>query len=446
MISMSTREAAAVLGARYCGEANFVGVSTDSRHMRAGELFVALRGPNFDGHEFVPVAGKCGATAVLVDSETSSTVPSILVDDTRQALLSLAENWRDRFNVPVAAVTGSNGKTTVKELLASICALQAPVLKTAGNLNNDVGVPLTLFRLDGDHRAAVLELGANHVGEIRTLAGIVKPTVGIITQCAPAHLEGFGTIDAVARAKGELFEQVAEDGTVIVNADDPFAGLWRNLAGPRTVLSFGLSETADVSATWCVNNRSTRMILLTPQGVTEVDLKLPGRHNVMNALAAASAALALGMGLDDIASGLEMVRPIKGRLQPVDVPGDVFVLDDTYNANPSSLKAGLEVLSQYSGKTWLVMGDMAELGEGEFRFHEEAGALAREYGVARLFATGPRARHAVDAFGEGGAHFDDQTDLINALRTSVDSGATVLVKGSRSMHMERVVDALKQAC
>ena len=446
MISMSTAEAAELLGTHCIGDATFAGVSTDSRQMHEGELFVALRGPTFDGHVFVPAAGARGASAVMVDAKTECSVPSIVVEDTRQALLSLAENWRDRFDVPFAAVTGSNGKTTVKEFLAAICALQAPVLKTQGNLNNDVGVPLTLFGLDDHHRAAVVELGANHAGEIRSLAAVVKPRVGIITQCAPAHLEGFGTIDAVARAKGELFEQVVFDGTVVVNADDNFADFWRALAGPRKVLSFGLCETADVSATWCINKRCTRMILLTPQGVTEVNLKLPGRHNVMNALAAAAAALALGIGLDDIASGLETVQPLKGRLAPVDAPGELVILDDTYNANPISLKAGLEVLSQYSGQTWLIMGDMAELGDGEFRFHEEAGALAREYGVAHLFATGERCRHAVAAFGEGARHFDQQTDLIDAVRNSVDPGATVLVKGSRSMHMERVVDALARDC
>ena len=443
---MTTTLAASLLAARATGDTQFSGVCIDSREVRDGELFVALRGPNFDAHRFVPDVLERGASAVMVETEQPGAVPSIVVEDTKAAMLRLARHWRNRFDLNIAAVTGSNGKTTVKEMLASICAMQSPVLKTQGNLNNDIGVPLTLFKLAPEHRTAVIELGANHAGEIRTLATLVRPNVGVITQCAPAHLEGFGTIDDVAHAKGELFESVTDDGCVVVNADDAYAPLWRELAGERRVLSFGLSESADVSATWCVQHRRTRMILLTPQGVTEVGLKLLGRHNVMNALAASAAALAMGMGLDDIASGLESVEPIKGRLRPLVAPHDLCVLDDTYNANPTSLKAGLEVLSQYGGQTWLVMGDMAELGGGEFRFHEEAGTLAREYGVARLFATGERCRHAVEAFGEGASHFDEQSDLIQALRACVDPGATVLVKGSRSMHMERVVDALTGAC
>ena len=450
MIHMTATQAALLLHADCLGDASFRGVTTDSRAVEGRTLFVALRGEQFDGHEFVAQARDNGAVAAMVESPCESVLPCIVVDDTRAAMLHLAAAWRERFDVPVAAVTGSNGKTTVKEMLASVCRQCMPVLATAGNYNNDIGVPLTLFRLDAEHRAAVIELGANHRGEIEQLAKVVKPKVGIITQCAPAHLQGFGTVDDVAQAKGELFEQLTPGGTAIVNADDSYAPLWHKLAADREVLSFGLCNQADVSATWCVQKHATHMMLMTPQGVAEVYLKLPGRHNVMNALAASAAALAMGIALEDVVAGLEAVTPIEGRLRTLEVPGDLCVLDDTYNANPASLKAGLEVLSQCEGTTWLVLGDMAELGESESRFHEEAGVLAREYGVQRLFATGECSRHTVEAFGEGARHFSDQAELIDAVRASVepasgDSRVTLLVKGSRSMHMERVVDALTEA-
>ncbi len=329
-------------------------------------------------------------------------------------------------------------------MLASILSTQGPVLATLGNLNNEIGVPLTLLRLDSDCRYAVLELGANHRGEIEKLARVVKPKVGVITQCAPAHLEGFGSVEAVARAKGELIEQVVADGIAIINADDEYASRWRSMCGSRACLTFGLDRPADVSARWSSEVGRTRVVLLTPEGTGEVDLPLPGRHNVMNALAACAAALAFDISIESICCGLGKVHAIRGRLQPLTGPYDSQLIDDTYNANPASLKAGLEVLSEYSGAHWLVLGDMSELGVDEMRFHRDAGKLARRYGVTRLYATGERTRGSVDAFGENAYHFDDPEALAEALRGDLGPGITVLVKGSRSMRMERVVDALRK--
>ena len=445
MISMSLFEAAHALEvASPKLDAAFLGCSTDSRSIGEGQLFVALRGPNFDGHSFVSIACERGASALMVDHHTLAAPPALLVKDTRESLGRLAGVWRDRFSLPVAAVTGSNGKTTVKEMLASILEVDGPVLKTRGNLNNDVGVPLTLMRLDAGNRFAVVELGANHIGEIASLAQLVKPQVGIVTLCAPAHLEGFGGLDKVAHAKGELFEQLPPAGTAVINADDDYAELWRELASECQCITFGLKHAADVSATWCSEHERTRLVLLTPAGTTEASIKLPGRHNVMNALAAVSAALALGLSLSSIVKGLARVEPIRGRLRSVRV-GDVRIIDDTYNANPASLKAGLEVLAACEGQHWLVLGDMAELGTGTSGFHQEAGALARESGVERLYATGECSRLAVEAFGDGAEHFETQEGLIEALRSTLSGDICLLVKGSRSMAMERVVSALTEA-
>ena len=445
MIAMRVSEAAAALKVsppRF--DASFVGCSTDTRSLESGQLFVALRGPNFDGHAFVESALTSGASAVMVDKDIAGDASALLVDDTRAALGRLASVWRARFSLPLAAVTGSNGKTTVKEMLASILGVEGSVLSTRGNLNNDVGVPLTLMRLEEANRFGVIELGANHVGEIAALTGLVKPQVGVVTLCSPAHLEGFGNLDAVAHAKGELFQELGLQGTAVVNVDDDYAKLWRELAGVRTCISFGLKNTADVSATWCAENDRTKLILMTPVGTAEACIKLPGRHNVMNALAAAAAAVALNIPLSSITRGLGLVEPIRGRLESVRM-GGVRIIDDTYNANPASLKAGLEVMAACNGEHWLVLGDMAELGNGAGDYHQEAGALAREFGVERLYATGECARFAVEAFGEGAEHFENQADLIEALRSRLSGEVCLLVKGSRSMAMERVVNALTES-
>ncbi len=444
MISMRVSQVAEILHAERAGpDVEFTGCSTDSRTIGAGELFVALSGPRFDGHRFVAQALGKGAAAAMVERGAGPALPAVVVDDTLAGLARLARAWRERFTIPMTAITGSNGKTTVKEMLAAILSLHGgPVLATAGNLNNHIGVPLTLSRLDAGHHFGVIELGANHPGEIAALAALVGPGVAVITQCAPAHLEGFGSVEGVARAKGELIEALGECGTAVINADDPHAGLWRRLAGTRDCMSFGIQGAADVQATWRDEGDGTRLSLATPVGPMETVIHLPGRHNVMNALAGASAAIALGAERHAIEGGLARVRPIPGRLYERAAAGGVRIVDDSYNANPESLGIALEVLATYAGERWLVLGDMAELGPDAPRFHCEAGALAREHGVHRLYATGRLCRDAVHAFGRGASHFGTRDALVDALKSDLCPGVTVLVKGSLSSGMGRVVSAL----
>ena len=447
---MRLGEAAAALDARAAGgDVAFRGVGTDSRAMPRGALFVAVRGPSFDGHDFIADAVRRGAAAALVERAPDVPVPFILVRDSVRSFGRLASAWRNRFHglLPVA-VTGSNGKTTVKEMIAAIFRTTGPVSATRGNLNNEIGVPLTLCDLDAAHRIAVVELGANHRGEIAALTTLVRPSVGVVTQCAPAHLEGFGSIEGVARAKGELFERLPEDATAVVNADDRYAALWRTLAGRRRCISFGgAGADADVrvrAASGAGGDPAggNPILLDTPAGTLEVDLPLPGAHNALNAAAAAAAAIAADAGPAAIREGLAAVRPVKGRLESRRGPRNTEIIDDTYNANPVSLRAGLGVLGAKPAPRWLVLGDMGELGAGGAALHAGAGRDAKRHGVERLLVTGELSREAARAFGEGAACFEDCAALVDRLRDELPAGATVLVKGSRSMAMERVVEAL----
>jgi UDP-N-acetylmuramoyl-tripeptide--D-alanyl-D-alanine ligase len=420
------------------------GVSTDSRRIRDDQLYIALCGENFDGHDFVVDALGRGAAGCVVETHQPVQGPQVVVSNTRLALGDLARSWRKRFNVPVLGVTGSNGKTTVKEMMASIMGQNMPVLATRGNLNNDIGVPLTLFEMGREHRAAVIEMGANHAGEIKYLAGLARPTVAVVTNAGPAHLEGFGSLNGVARAKGELFESLGLEGTAIINADDPFAPLWRELAAPRKVLSFGLADGADVRAADIEADEAfgQRFMLLTPAGARAVNLRLLGRHNVSNALAAAAACLAAGASLELIVQGLGQVGGVAGRLQFSRAVQGASICDDTYNANPLSLRAALETLRDMGGENWLVLGDMGELGEKGPELHRQAGRDARELGATRLFALGELTSLSVEAFGEGASHYPDADALVAALKKALRPGVRVLVKGSRAMRMERVVQAL----
>jgi UDP-N-acetylmuramoyl-tripeptide--D-alanyl-D-alanine ligase len=440
---MHISEAAAALHARCSnGDSVFVGCSTDSRNLEREQLFVALQGPNHDGHEHLSEAGRRGAAAALVSRPVEASLPMIRVADTLQALGRLAGVWRDRFELPVIGVTGSNGKTTVKEMLASILSAGAPLLATRGNLNNEIGLPLTLMELNADHRLAVIEMGANHPGEIARLARIARPHVGVITQCAPAHLEGFGSIEGVAQAKGELISNLDADGTAIINADDEFAPLWRRLAGNRRCLSFGLEAAADVRAEWRQESTGSHIELSTPAGRIVLRLALPGRHNVANAAAATATALAVGAAPEAIASGLERMRPVAGRLEPKIIDRDICIIDDTYNANPASLQAALEVLAAFPGRHWLVLGDMAELGDAAPDYHRQVAQMVRDYHVDRLLTIGELSRLTAASFGEGADHHASLDALVASLGESLEPHTTVLVKGSRSMHMERVVAAL----
>ena len=446
MIRMRLGEAAATLGLRAAGEdVAFRGVSTDSRTTPAGALFVAVRGPRFDGHDFLGAAAARGAAAALVERapDAPAPMPFILVRDSVRALGELAAAWRTRLrDLVLVGITGSNGKTTVKEMVAAILGTLGPVSATRGNLNNEIGVPLTLCGLDAGHRSAVVELGANHRGEIASLTALARPSVGVITQCAPAHLEGFGSVEGVARAKGELFEGLPGDAAAVVNADDAFAELWRALARPRRCISFGAGADADVRVRAHSGAGRTHVSLHTPAGSAEIDLALAGVHNAFNAGAAAAAAIAAGADLDAIREGLASVRPAKGRLESKCGLRGAEILDDTYNANPASLLAGLRVLGAKPAPRWLVLGDMAELGPDGASLHAQAGCDARRHGVERLLAVGELSAEAARTFGAGATHFPDCAALVDLLRDELPDGATVLVKGSRSMAMERVVEAI----
>jgi UDP-N-acetylmuramoyl-tripeptide--D-alanyl-D-alanine ligase len=450
---MSLSQAAAMAGGRMEGmDVECSAVSIDSRTLPRGALFVALRGHNFDGHEFITAARDQGAAAAMVQRPVAQILPLIHVDDTRSALGRLAGEWRVRHDIPVVAVTGSNGKTTVKEMIAAILAQRGEVLATQGNLNNDIGVPLTLLRLCDAHRYAVIEMGANHPGEIDYVARMTRPGVAVVTNAGAAHLEGFGSLEGVARAKGELFTALGADGVAVVNADDRFAPLWEELIGARPVMRFGLEQDADVSVVAGTERMEVgdtlamAFTMRTPAGDIPIRMQLCGRHNLLNACAAAAAAVAVGAAAADIQRGLASLRAVKGRLQLVVVAPGVRMLDDTYNANPTSLRAALQVLAGTPGEKILVLGDMAELGTGAEGLHGDMGEEARAAGVDHLLTLGELTRFTTQRFGTGARHFSTQAELIAALRALVGTRAgavvTIVVKGSRRMAMEQVVAAL----
>ncbi|WP_300321368.1 UDP-N-acetylmuramoyl-tripeptide--D-alanyl-D-alanine ligase [Accumulibacter sp.] len=428
---------------------SFSGVSTDSRSIAAGELFVALRGENFDGHEFVVAARERGAVAAVVaadraDDLQDSGLPLIGVAETRLSLGALAADWRSRFSLPVIAVTGSNGKTTTKEMIASIlqAALGDTVLASRGNYNNDIGLPLTLLRLNATHRAAIVEMGMNHPGEIAYLAGIARPGVAVVTNAQRAHLEGMGSLEAIAAEKGSIYTGLAESGVAVFNADDQWAGLWRKQSSGLHAITFGLERDADVTGRLHLHGLESRLTILTADGEADVALALPGQHNARNALAAAAAALAAGLPLAIVATGLSAFRGLKGRLQRRPALHQAALLDDTYNANPDSVRAGIEVLAATVGKTILVLGDMGEIGEMSGQFHDEIGGYAKSQGIDRLLTLGEASALAAHNFGSGGEHFSSLERLIKTLISELTPETTVLVKGSRFMRMERVADAI----
>ena len=443
---MSLAEAAAVLGASMRGaDVRFSGVSTDTRTLRRGELFVALRGERFDGHGFLQNAAAAKAAAALVDSRHAGDLPlpAAVVDDTRLALGVLARHWRARFRPALIAVAGSNGKTTVKEMLASILRCTAgdeAVLATAGNLNNDIGVPLTLLRMRQGHRWCAIELGMNHKGEIAYLADIARPSVALVNNAQREHLEFMNSVGEVAAENAAVYDALPVDGVAVVNADDPHADFFRRRAGARRLIDFGLDARAQVTATHAVKPLSSELRLRTPQGDAQATLSIPGLHNVRNALAAAAAAHAAGVDAKTIAEGLTSFRPYTGRLQVKQARGGATLIDDTYNANPDSVRAAIDVLASCPGPRVLVLGDMGEVGTQGAEFHREVGAYARAKGVASLLALGEASRDAVQAFGAGARHFASVEELVAHV-----NGNSILVKGSRFMKMERVVAALTGA-
>ena len=426
---------------------SFSSVSTDTRTLKSGALFVALKGPNFDGHNYVAQAAERGAAAALVEQPLSIALPQAVVGDSLAALSAFARAWRAQFRIPVIGVTGSNGKTTTKEVLAAILSRLAPTLVTRGNLNNHIGVPLTILELTAAHRYAVVEMGANHRGEIEHLAGIAQPTIGLVTNAGAAHLEGFGGLEGVALGKSEMFRHLPRDGMAVINADDTYASMWRDCRSTERFFTFGIEQPADFRAlkiAEATDKGGFRIDfeLATPGGTRTARLAIGGRHNLRNALGAAAAAAAAGVGVDDIVAGLGAMRAVAGRSYLKPAMNGAFLVDDSYNANPSSLKAGLDVLRSFSGARWLVLGDMLELGERENELHADIGRYAKESGIARLLAVGARSRFAVEAFGRGAQWFADMDSLIAEARKSLAPGVAVLVKGSHSSRLDRVSAAL----
>ena len=418
------------------------GISTDTRLIGPDQVFVALVGERFDGHAFVEQACRQGAVAAIVSKTVACDCAQIVVEDTRIALGLIAQAWRKQFAIPLIAVTGSNGKTTVKEMLSAIMSVRHSTLSTQGNLNNDIGVPLTLLRLRESHACAVIEMGANHANEIAWLTKLAMPTVALVNNAAAAHLAGFGSLDGVARAKGEIYSGLDNNGTAIINADDRYADLWQGLCAGKKIIRFGLDNQADVSADWQVSEDGSEIDLYTPQGNIHINLGMPGKHNIMNALAASAGALAAGASLDEIRSGLQSMHSVAGRLQIKPGIAGSRILDDTYNANPASLRVALEVLQNFDGRHFLALGDMGELGENAEQLHREAGQVARDAGVDRLYTVGELARFAASTFGHDAHSYGDQPSMISALHDDLSMDVTLLVKGSRLARMEKVVQAL----
>lgn len=441
----------ALTNARTVGAADFNGITTDSRHIKPGCLFVALRGEHIDAHNFIQDVMDQGAAAVVVqDLPNNWSTPALIVPDTRIALGEIATYWRKQFTLPLVGVTGSNGKTTVKEMIAAIfsCAYQVPhFLATKGNFNNDIGVPLTLFNLTAAHLAAVIELGMNHPGEIAYLASIAKPTVGIVNNAQREHQEFMESVEAVAKENGQVILALPDDGVAIFPADDTYTSLWQQYArshGTRKIITFGLSTDATVSCTYTSHTRGSDLCISYQGNTFNASINAAGIHNIRNALAATATALALGISTDIIARGLSTFMPVNGRLQQKVTANNVTVIDDTYNANPDSVRAAIEVLAQAQSPRILVLGDMGEVGSNGQQFHEEIGTYAKNHHLDCIITLGDLARYSAIAFGAPAQHFDKLDDLHDMLDTFITPGATVLIKGSRFMKMERTVQHLLQ--
>ena len=445
MIDTLARAAASMNGVLHGNDRKFTGVSTDTRSLREDELFFALEGPNFDGRDYVNKAGASGAAGAVVKSKTDASLTQITVDDARLALGRLAAAWREQLAATIVGVTGSNGKTTVKELIKACLQQQGPAFATRGNFNNDIGMPLMLVRIKKEHRFAVLEMGANHAGEIAYLASLAKPAIAVITNAAAAHLEGFGSIEGVSQAKGEILQGLGRDGIAVLNADDDYFSYWASQVEDGQVVSFGLGAGADVCAVDIetgVDGSSFKLQL--PDAEQAIDLPLVGTHNVRNACAAAAVAHVCGVAPADIKTALESVAPVGGRLQPLSGCNGATLFDDTYNANPLSVVAAAEFLASLPGDNWLVLGDMKELGDDAAGMHRAVGEAARDCGIDRLFVIGELSRNTVEGFGEHGSWYSNADALIDDLSTALSSSVNVLVKGSRSMRMEIIVEALRE--
>ena len=412
------------------------GFSIDTRTLQPGDLYIAIKGDRFDGHDYCRAAQEKGASGLLVHSDVDTDLPQLKVEDTRKALGLLAKMWAERFQVPTVAVTGSNGKTTVKEMIAAILGQLGPVLATEGNFNNDIGVPLTLLRLREHHQYAVIEIGANHVGEVGMLSRLVEPDVALVNNVGEAHLEGFGSIEAIAQAKSEIFEGLSSDGWAVINADDRFADHMRDMAAHAHIRQFGSDEDAAVRLL-----PEPELKIATGEKTLAPRFTLLGRHNRLNAVAATAVAQCMDVQPVAIMSGLAQIQPVKGRLNSkAGINGSVLI-DDTYNANPVSVRAAIDVLAEFKGTRVLILGDLAELGPDECALHAELGVYANDAGIEHLFTVGKLSAHASQAFG-GALHFSQHEELLASVRKLLNKDTTVLVKGSRGSRMERVSSAL----
>lgn len=423
-------------------------VSTDSRNIAKGSLFVALKGAQFDGHQFLVQAENNGAKAALVEEPANISISQLKVDDTLVALGQVANFNRQQFQKPLLALTGSAGKTTTKEMLSVILAEAGDVLATRGNFNNEIGVPLTLLELDAKHQFAVIEMGAAKKGDIAYLMGIAAPDISLITNAMPAHIEGFGSLDNVASSKGEIFSELKASGIAIVNLDDQYAQLWLDTIGEREVVGFSMqgNPQAKVSATVVSNSEWSSCISLQIENQQlEINLPVPGTHNIANALAAAAGAHALNVELDTIARGLEKFTSVAGRLQLVDGVRGSRIIDDSYNANPGSVKSAVDVLAGFDSSTWLVLGDMAELGEESELLHQQVAEYALEKNIDKLLCVGEKSAITAKSFGAQGFHFSLQQQLIDYCKQHLRGGEVLLVKGSRSSRMENIVNGLMQS-
>ena len=444
MIESSLAAAAHIMNGTLVGsDRRFVGISTDTRTLVEDELFIALQGPNFDACDFVTTAAEINAAAAVLPKVSEVDIPQITVDDTRLALGRLAASWRRKMSAKVIGITGSNGKTTLKEMIANCLSLSAETLATRGNLNNEIGLPLMLLSLSEEHRYAVIEMGANHPGEIAYLTSLAEPDVVVITNAAPAHLEGFGDLDGVARAKGEILQGPVGPLFVVLNVDDPYFAYWNSLLSDDTVISFGVEGDASVFATDIqAEGDETNFSLHIHSEEIPIRLPLAGLHNVRNACAAAAVLHGLGADSKQIRQGLESVHAVSGRLQPVESIKSLTVYDDSYNANPQSVIAAAEFLAAQPGSNWLVLGDMGELGEDEVLLHKAVGRAARRLGIDRILATGKLSQNTVKTFGSGGEWYENIDGVIEELQRSATQDTNVLIKGSRFMQMERIVEAL----
>lgn len=445
MRPMTLSELQSPLQARLEGpDCEFSGVSTDSRNLQPGDLFVALRGESFDGHDYLAQVRSAGAVAALVSNPMDDTLPQLAVADTQKALGLLGAYNRELYRGPLVAITGSSGKTTVKNMVQAVLSRRGETLATAGNFNNEIGVPLTLLRLHREVEFAVVEMGAAKAGDIAWLCELGRPSIAVLLNAMPAHLEGFGSVKDVAAAKGEIFDGLGKGDVAVINADQPWAKKWRKRCGKATVLDFGLQQPAAITAR-DIHSRGVDGVTFTastPRGDIAMRLSLPGVHNVANALAAVAVGLACDLALTEIRDGLESLRPVEGRMRSLTTAGGVCVIDDCYNANPGSVCAAVDTLAACAGRRTLLLGAMRELGDNSAALHREVGDYASAAGLDQLWGVGPELRDSVEAFGDNGRWFEDRESAVAALDGAFGPGDTVLVKGSRGAAMEVVMRAL----